>query len=314
MLPHLFSFTFIVYLWVCIFHIVGIYRISFLFSLSFSRRVFPLDFVHYKLVSRDSASCLSFLMPQTCGLCGHLKSILDTHPTCLNCTFCSRFSTCKFCLSWSSFLWECFEQCRAYSTKNKKMGKSKETKEKTTKGFSSRSSRKEQGSKASGKVGPTGQSTCGLDDDKAPRFKPVSSSGGVSKPRGHASEVTDTRNTGKGSELSLLPTHHSTPTGTQPGVPDNRRYRSQVSTCPKSDFPHCETVGLDRDSEVILLSPASPQADLPLGRPVLDISQKDKRSLSPRKDLLKVLPDTDQLMKYRTAVQYKLSLFRHRTC
>ena len=38
---------------------------------------------------------------------------------------------------------------------------------------------------------------------------------------------------------------------------------------------------MDRDSEVILLSPASPQADLPLGRPVPDISQRDKRSISP---------------------------------
>ena len=53
------------------------------------------------------------------------------------------------------------------------MGKSKETKEKTTKGFSICSSRKEQGSKASASVDPTGQTTCGLDDDKASRFKPV---------------------------------------------------------------------------------------------------------------------------------------------
>ena len=149
-------------------------------------------------------------MPLTHGLCGHLKSILDTHSTCLSCAFFSRFSTCEFCSSWSSSLRESLEQRRAYSTK-KKMGKSNETKEKTTKGFSSRSSRKKQGSKASGLVDPTGQTTCGLDDDKAPRFKPVSSLGGVSKPRGHASEVKDTRNTGKGSEPSLLPSHCSLP-------------------------------------------------------------------------------------------------------
>ena len=162
------------------------------------------------------------------------------------------------------------------------MGKSNETKEKSTKGFSSCSSRKEQGSKASGLVDPSGQSTCGLDDDSASQMKPVSSSGGVSKPRGHASEVKDTRNTGKGSEPSLfLPTHRSTPTRTQPGVLDDRKYGGQVSTRPKSDFAHCETVGLDRDSEVLLLSPASPQADLPLGRPVPDISHRDKRSISP---------------------------------
>ena len=35
--------------------------------------------------------------------------------------------------------------------------------------------RKEQGSKASALVDPTGQTTCGLDDDKASQFKPVSS-------------------------------------------------------------------------------------------------------------------------------------------
>ena len=233
-----------------------------------------------KLASRDSSSCLSFLMPLTRGLCGHLKSTLDTHPTCLTCAFCSRFSTCEFCLPRSSSLWESLEQRSAYSTK-KKMGKFKETKEKSTKGFSSRSTRKEQGSKASGLVDPSGQSTCGLDDDSASKIKPVSSLGGVSKPRGHASEVKDTRNTGKGSEPSLLPTHRSTPTRTQPGVLDDRKYGGQVSTRPKSDFAHCETVGLDRDSEVLLLSPASPQADLPLGRPVLDISHRDKRSISP---------------------------------
>ena len=85
------------------------------------------------------------------------------------------------------------------------------------------------------------------------------------KPRGLPPSGSFTRNTSIGSELSLLPPHRSTPTETRPGVSDECKYGSQVSTRPNSDFAHCETVGLDRDSEVTLLGPASPQADLPNG-------------------------------------------------
>ena len=50
---------------------------------------------------------LSFLssrpvMPQSRGLCGHLRSSQDNHPTCLNCSNCFRGKTCGFCESWTS--------------------------------------------------------------------------------------------------------------------------------------------------------------------------------------------------------------------
>ena len=63
-------------------------------------------------------------MPQSRGLCGHLRSSQDNHPTCLNCSNCFRGKTCGFCESWSSATWRKFEKRRSYHTK---MAKKKES-------------------------------------------------------------------------------------------------------------------------------------------------------------------------------------------
>ena len=63
-------------------------------------------------------------MPQSRGLCGHLRSSQDNHPTCLNCSNCFRGKTCGFCESWSSATWRKFEKHRSYHTK---MAKKKES-------------------------------------------------------------------------------------------------------------------------------------------------------------------------------------------
>ena len=63
-------------------------------------------------------------MPQSLGLCGHLRSSQDNHPTCLNCSNCFRGKTCGFCESWSSATWPKFEKRRSYHTK---MAKKKES-------------------------------------------------------------------------------------------------------------------------------------------------------------------------------------------
>ena len=81
----------------------------------------------------------------------------------------------------------------------------------------------------------------------------MSSSGGVIIPRGLAPEVKDMGNARKDTE-SFSPTHFG-------GWVSDRKYGSQVSARPTNDSSHCETVGLDRDSEVIPLSPASPHED-----------------------------------------------------
>lgn len=48
------------------------------------------------------------------GCCGHKKALWDTHPRCLSCSDCSRFSTCEFCKLWTSINWDVAESRRSY--------------------------------------------------------------------------------------------------------------------------------------------------------------------------------------------------------
>ena len=205
-------------------------------------------------------------MPQTRGLCGHLKNELDNHPTCINCTFCSRLFVCEFCSTWASSIWDRFEVRRRYVRKKDKMGKTKETKEKPKKGFTSRSSsssHKEQGSSvASGKASLSGELSCGHDDGNAFRNLSVSSSGGDPKRRGLPPSGGSHGTPGAKVKLSSSSSaQSSTPTDSHPGESDTSKYGSQVKTRPSLHASTASLTGLDRDSEVALLSPASPQAD-----------------------------------------------------
>ena len=226
-------------------------------------------------------------MPQTRGLCGHLKSELDNHPTCINCTFCSRLFVCEFCSTWASSIWDRFEVRRRYARKKDKMGKTKETKEKPKKGFTSRSSsssHKEQGSSvASGKASLSGELSCGHDDGNAFRNLSVSSSGGDPKRRGLPPSGGSHGTPGAKVKLSSSSSaQSSTPTDSHPGESDTSKYGSQVKTRPSLHASTASLTGLDRDSEVALLSPASPQADCyPSGCSVPNKSSRESRSISP---------------------------------
>ena len=68
----------------------------------------------------------------------------------------------------------------------------------------------------------------------------------------------------------------STPTDSHPGVSESSKYGSQVSTRPSNHASIASLNGLDRDSEVTLLSP-----DLPFGCPALDEPFRDNRSTNP---------------------------------
>ena len=79
-------------------------------------------------------------MPQTRGTCGHLKSVLDNHLTCLKCYSCSRFNPCEFSSVWDNTTWCTFKKRRLYSVK---MAKKKSTKRSSSSsGFSRRPSDK----------------------------------------------------------------------------------------------------------------------------------------------------------------------------
>ena len=73
-------------------------------------------------------------MSQTKGFCGHFKALWDNHPSCANCSCCSRQNTCEFCCSWPLSTWLKFEQRRSHKAR---MGK-KNTKEKEQFAFSAR--------------------------------------------------------------------------------------------------------------------------------------------------------------------------------
>ena len=253
-----------------------------------SSRVFPLA-LFSREDSRDKSSCLPlvFPMPQTRELCGHLKRELDNHPTCINCTFCYRLSTWEICSTWSLSIWDRFELRRKYIRKKDKMGKTKETKEKPKKGFTSRSSNsshKEQGSSvASGKASLSGETSCGHDDGNAHRNLSVPSSGGDPKRRGLPPSGGSHGTPGAKVKLSSFSSaQSSTPTDSHPGESDTSKYGSQVKTRPSLHASTVSVTGLDRDSEVALLSPASPQADCnPSGCSVTNKSSRESRSISP---------------------------------
>ena len=73
-------------------------------------------------------------MSQTKGFCGHFKALWDNHPSCANCSCCSRQNICEFCCSWPLSTWLKFEQRRSHKAR---MGK-KNTKEKEQFAFSAR--------------------------------------------------------------------------------------------------------------------------------------------------------------------------------
>ena len=73
-------------------------------------------------------------MSQTKGFCGHFKALWDNHPSCANCSRCSRQNTCESCCSWPLSTWLKFEQRRSHKAR---MGK-KNTKEKEQFAFSAR--------------------------------------------------------------------------------------------------------------------------------------------------------------------------------
>ena len=73
-------------------------------------------------------------MSQAKGFCGHFKALWDNHPSCANCSCCSRQNTCEICCSWPLSTWLKFEQRRSHKAR---MGK-KNTKEKEQFAFSAR--------------------------------------------------------------------------------------------------------------------------------------------------------------------------------
>ena len=111
------------------------------------------------------------------------------------------------------------------------MGKTKETKEKAKKGFSSRSAScttKEQGSAmASGKSDPLGEASCGYDDGSA--GKSVSSSGGNPKRRGLPPSGGSHGTQGaKVKSSNFSSAQRSAPTDSHQGESDASKYGGKV--------------------------------------------------------------------------------------
>ena len=215
------------------------------------------------------------------------------------------------------------------------MGKTKETKEKPKKGFSSRSASsttKEQGSAmASGKSDPPGEASCGHDDGSA--RKSVSSSEGDPKRRGLPASGGSHGTPGEKVESSnFLSAQSSTPIDSHQGESDARKYGGQVTTRPPTHVIKACLSGVDRNSEVPPLSSASPQVDYnPIsGFPLPDKSLRDNRSTSPGERSVQKLvgppaltgPNRTSATEHRSAhdapdttslVRYRLSTFSHRT-
>ena len=55
------------------------------------------------------------------GDCGHIKAHWDNHNKCINCSCCSRESTCSTCSSWSDSVWILAESRRILAAKKKAM-------------------------------------------------------------------------------------------------------------------------------------------------------------------------------------------------
>ena len=79
--------------------------------LIFSRFIF----VFISFVGGDSSG--RFLMPQSCGECGHRKPSYDNHITCLSSTLCSRDNTCGVCAAWPTSFWELHSKRRSYASR-----------------------------------------------------------------------------------------------------------------------------------------------------------------------------------------------------
>ena len=94
------------------------------------------------------------------------------------------------------------------------------------------------------------------------------------------------------------------------GESESSKYGSQVSTRPSNHASIASLNGLDRDSEVTLLSPASPQEICPLGVQLWTNPLGITDQLILRKDRCKVPLNTDLLFMYRTSVWYRLSTLR----
>ena len=62
-----------------------------------------------------------------CGDCGHTKSHWDNRKKCINCSHCSRESTCSMCSSWSYSIWELVEKRRTYSSRKRTMSSKKKS-------------------------------------------------------------------------------------------------------------------------------------------------------------------------------------------
>ena len=137
---------------------------------------------------------------------------------------------------------------------------------------------------------------CGQDDDSlsgelhSARLK--SSSGGELKQRGLPLSGGSHGTPGAKVKLSSSSfAQRSTPTS---------KYGSQVSTRPSNHSSIASLNGLDRDSEVTLLSPASPQEICPLGVQLWTNPIGITDHLILRKDWCKVPLNTDLLIMYRT--------------
>ena len=111
---------------------------------------------------------------------------------------------------------------------------------------------------------------CGQDDDSlsgelhSACLK--SSSGGEPKQRGLPLSGGSHGTPGAKVKLSSSSfAQRSTPTDSHPGELESSKYGSKVSTRPSNHASIARLNGLDRDSEVTLLSPASPQEICPLG-------------------------------------------------
>ena len=61
------------------------------------------------------------------GDCGHIKSHWDNHKKCINCSYCSRESSCSRCSSWSNSIWELAEKRRTYSSRKRVMSSRKKS-------------------------------------------------------------------------------------------------------------------------------------------------------------------------------------------
>ena len=151
---------------------------------------------------------------------------------------------------------------------------------------------------------------CGQDDDSlsgelhSARLK--SSSGGELKQRGFPLSGGSHGLLGAKVKLSSSSfAQRSTPTDSHPGESESSKYGSQVSTRPSNHASIASLNGLDRDSEVTLLSPASHQEIQHWTNP-LGITDQ----LILRKDRCKVPLNTDLLFMYRTSVWYRLSTLR----